>query len=166
MVRVGGPNAGHKVFAQPEPYTHHLLPSGTTKSDAKLLIGPGAVLDLAVLLDEIAECRVDVERLRIDRQAMIITDQDKPNEETLVERIGSTGRGVGAATARRIMQRSKDTLLAQGVSDLKPYLCDAIEVLDTTLSRNGRVLLEGTQPVSWELPLRDLAGHDSIWLPS
>ena len=145
LVRVGGPNAGHKVFAQPEPYTHHLLPSGTTKSDAKLLIGPGAVLDLAVLLDEIAECHVDVERLRIDRQAMIITDQDKPNEETLVEQIGSTGRGVGAATARRIMQRSKDTLLAQGVSDLKPYLCDAIEVLDRTLSRNGRVLLEGTQ---------------------
>ena len=145
LVRVGGPNAGHKVFAQPEPYTHHLLPSSTTKSDAKLLIGPGAVLDLSVLLDEIAECGVDVERLRIDRQAMIITDQDKPNEETLVERIGSTGRGIGAATARRIMQRSKDTLLAQGVSDLKPYLCDAIEVLDTTLSRNGRVLLEGTQ---------------------
>ena len=145
LVRVGGPNAGHKVYEHPKPFTHHLLPSGTRKSNAKLLIGPGAVLDLPVLLDEIAECRVDVERLRIDRQAVIITDQDKPNEETLVERIGSTGQGVGAATARRIMHRSKDVLLAQGVSDLKPYLCDALEVLDATLSRNGRVLLEGTQ---------------------
>ena len=146
LVRVGGANAGHKVWEHPKPFTHHLLPSGTRKSDAKLLIGPGAILDLTVLLDEISECRVDVERLRIDRRAMIITDQDRPNEEDLVERIGSTGQGVGAATARRIMGRSNDdTLLAQGVPDLKPYLCNALEVLDATLSHNGRVLLEGTQ---------------------
>ena len=145
LVRVGGPNAGHKVYEHPEPYTHHLLPSGTRKSDAKLLIGPGAVLDLQVLLREIAECRVDVERLRIDRHAIIIRDQDKPDEGALVQGIGSTGQGVGAATARRIMRRETDTLLAQGVSDLKPYVCDALEVLDATLSRDGRILLEGTQ---------------------
>ena len=145
LVRVGGPNAGHKVYEHPEPYTHHLLPSGTRKSDAKLLIGPGAVLNLGVLLDEIAECRVDVERLHIDRQAFIITDQDKPGEQALVQEIGSTGQGVGAATARRIMQRSRDTLLAEGVTDLEPYMCDAFEVLDAAFSQNGRVLLEGTQ---------------------
>ena len=145
LVRVGGPNAGHKVYAHPEPYTHHLLPSGTTKSDAKLLIGPGAVLDLSVLLNEIAECGVDVERLRIDRHALIITEQDKVDEEDLVAGIGSTGQGVGAATARRIMHRNEDTLLAQGVSDLRPYLCDALEELEMTLSGNGRILLEGTQ---------------------
>ncbi len=113
LVRVGGPNAGHKVYEHPKPFTHHLLPSGTRKSDARLLIGPGAVLDLAVLLDEIAECRVDVERLRIDRHALIITDKDKADEGALVKGIGSTGQGVGAATARRIMQRSEDPLLAR-----------------------------------------------------
>jgi adenylosuccinate synthase len=145
LVRVGGPNAGHKVYEHPEPYTHHLLPSGTRKSDAELLIGPGAVLDLTVLLSEIAECQVDVERLRIDRHAIIITEQDKADEGDLVQGIGSTGQGVGAATARRVMQRKADTLLAQGVPDLRPYRCDALEVLDATLSRNGRVLLEGTQ---------------------
>jgi adenylosuccinate synthase len=32
LVRVGGPNAGHKVFEIPEPYTHHMLPSGTRKA--------------------------------------------------------------------------------------------------------------------------------------
>lgn len=146
LVRVGGSNAGHKVWEHPKPFTHHLLPSGTRKSDAKLLIGPGAVLDLNVLLDEISECHVDVERLGIDRQAMIITKQDKRNENKLVKRIGSTGQGVGSATARRITGRSNgDLLLAQGVSDLKPYLCDALDVLDISLSRNDRVLLEGTQ---------------------
>ena len=145
LVRVGGPNAGHKVYEEPEPYTHHLLPSGTRKSDAKLLIGPGAVLDLSVLLREIAECQVDVERLQIDKRALIICDQDIKDEVGLVEGIGSTGRGVGAATARRIMQRNNKTLLAEGVPDLKPFLCDALEVLSETLFDNGRILLEGTQ---------------------
>lgn len=146
LVRVGGPNAGHQVYENPKPYTHHLLPSGTRKSDARLLIGPGAVLDLAVLLHEIADCHVDVDRLVIDPQAILISGEDKASEEGLVRGIGSTGQGVGAATARRIMGRSKtDTLLARDVPDLKPFQKDAIEVLDETFSRNGRVLLEGTQ---------------------
>lgn len=146
LVRVGGSNAGHKVWERPKPFTHHLLPSGTRKCDAKLLIGPGAVLDLEVLLDEIGKCPVDHKRLRIDRQAMIITEQDKQDEKKLVKRIGSTGRGVGAATARRINGRSNGNIvLAKGVSDLKPYLCDALDVLDESVSQNGRVLLEGTQ---------------------
>jgi adenylosuccinate synthase len=35
LVRVGGPNAGHKVFQDPVPYTHHQLPSGTRFSEAR-----------------------------------------------------------------------------------------------------------------------------------
>src|SRR6266550_3997743 len=59
LVRVGGPNAGHKVFELPEPYTHHHLPSGTRTSNAKLLLAPGSVLLLDRLLQEIADCKVD-----------------------------------------------------------------------------------------------------------
>jgi adenylosuccinate synthase len=50
LVRVGGPNAGHTVFDTP-PYTHHQLPSGTRRCEAKLVIGPGAVLDQEKLLN-------------------------------------------------------------------------------------------------------------------
>ena len=145
LVRVGGPNAGHTVFGTPEPYAHHQLPSGTTKSEAQLLIGPGAVLRVDKLLKEIAECQVDAGRLCIDGNAMIITDADIKAEADLVKNIGSTGQGVGAATARRIMQRSKDTLLAKHVPELKPFLGNALDVLDDVYSRNGKVLLEGTQ---------------------
>lgn len=77
LVRVGGPNAGHTVFRSPEPYTFHHLPSGTFASKARLVIGPGAVLDAEKLLKEIAECSVDFERLSIDPQAMTISDVDK-----------------------------------------------------------------------------------------
>src|SRR5207249_12201953 len=66
LVRVGGPNAGHKVFEDPQPYTHHQLPSGTRCCTAKLLIGPGAVIWVAGLLKEIADCRVSASRLSID----------------------------------------------------------------------------------------------------
>ena len=46
LVRVGGPNAGHKVFQEPDPYTHHQLPSGTSRNaTAKLILAPGCVLN-------------------------------------------------------------------------------------------------------------------------
>lgn len=145
LVRVGGPNAGHKVFEEPQPYAHHQLPSGTRKCDAKLLIGPGAVLNPKSLLKEIADCKVDKERLCIDRNAMIITDDDISSETTLVRSIGSTGQGVGAATARRILKRQKSTLLAKDIPELRPFLGSAQELLEDAFSNNWRVQLEGTQ---------------------
>jgi len=144
LVRVGGPNAGHTVFLVPQPYAHHQLPSGTLKSEAKLLIGPGAVLRVDKLLKEIAECEVDSSRLIIDGNAMIITDEDINAEAELVKNIGSTGQGVGAATARRIM-RKKDTLLAKHILELKPFLGNTLELLEDAYSQNEKVLLEGTQ---------------------
>jgi len=147
LVRVGGPNAGHKVYEEPEPYTHHQLPSGTRKSGARLLIGPGAVIDIKKLLKEIAECKVDADQLRIDPNTMIISDKDIAAEAIGVNTIGSTGQGVGAAMARRIYGRlqPRPPLLARDIPDLKPYLGSALEILEDTFSRNGRVLLEGTQ---------------------
>ena len=53
LVRVGGPNAGHKVYGpNGEIFTHRLLPSGTLATDAPLLLGPGAVLHVETLLQE------------------------------------------------------------------------------------------------------------------
>ena len=110
LVRVGGPNAGHKVFLEPEPYTHHLLPSGTLRNpNASLILAPGCVLDVLQLRKEIAECNVDSRRLSIDPQAMIISPKDRQDEAKLVKKIGSTGQGVGFATARRITHRLSET---------------------------------------------------------
>jgi adenylosuccinate synthase len=145
LVRVGGPNAGHKVFEIPEPYAHHQLPSGTRKSEARLLIGPGAVLRVDKLLKEIADCGVGAQRLCIDGNAMIITEDDINAEAELVKNIGSTGQGVGAATARRIMQRKKSTLLAKHIPELRPFLGNALDILEDAFSQNEKVLLEGTQ---------------------
>jgi adenylosuccinate synthase len=153
LVRVGGPNAGHKVFEVEEPYTYHHLPSGTLRNQGLIVIGPGGTLNvhgsniykIKGLLKEIAERGVDSERLKIDRKAMIITDDDIAAEEELQRRIGSTRQGVGAASARRIMERFPETRLARDIPELRPYICDTVEVLSSMLRSGKRVLLEGTQ---------------------
>jgi adenylosuccinate synthase len=146
LVRVGGPNAGHKVFLEPGPYVHHQLPSGTLRNfGAKLVIAAGAVINPESLLDEIRECRVDHERLSIDPQTMIITDKDRKAEAGLQERISSTAQGVGSATARRIMERGRRVKLAKDIPELKPFVRDTWELLERTYRAGGRVLVEGTQ---------------------
>jgi adenylosuccinate synthase len=147
LVRVGGPNAGHKVYEEPDPYTFHHLPSGSRcHGEAQIVIGPGAVLYVPKLLEEIADCRIDSTRLSIDAQAMIITEHDKQMEKQLVQDIGSTGQGVGAATSRRIMQRNTDPAkLARDIPELRPYIKQTREVLEEAFCNRKRVFLEGTQ---------------------
>jgi adenylosuccinate synthase len=144
LCRVGGPNAGHKVPLE-KPFTHRLLPSATMTSEAPILIGPGAVLNLDVLFDEIRDCGVEMGRLMVDDNAMIINAKDKREERELVAAIGSTGQGVGAATARRITGRKTSTALARDVAELAPFRASAYEVLNGAYARGDRVLLEGTQ---------------------
>ena len=147
LVRVGGPNAGHTVYEEPKPYTFHHLPSGTRASNALLIIGPGAVISLDKLLVEIADCGVEATRLCIDPQAMMINDADRRMERRLVHDIGSTGQGVGYATARRICERGPDSSVKLGrdIRELRPYVRDTCEVLDRAFAARKRVLLEGTQ---------------------
>ena len=61
LVRVGGPNAGHKVFRRNDsPYTFHQLPSGAlANGDATLVLGVGSVIGLDRLQREIADLAVD-----------------------------------------------------------------------------------------------------------
>lgn len=151
LVRVGGPNAGHKVPTDPV-MTHRSLPSGTLANpSARLVIGPGAVLNVDVLLEEIGRCPGAHERLVIDPQAMLITADDIAAEDGLDAAIGSTRQGVGAASARRITGRKGGVQLAKDHADLRPYLRETGEVLDDSFGKGQRVLLEGTQGTSLSL---------------
>ena len=145
-MRVGGPNAGHKVVLADGPYTHHQLPSGTLRNPgAKLIIAPGAVVNPELLLKEARECKVNYQRLSIDPQTMVITDGDRKREAGLQQRISSTGQGVGFATARRILDRGKRVLLAKDIRELKPFIRDTWELLEQSYRLGERVLVEGTQ---------------------
>lgn len=147
LVRVGGPNAGHTVYEEPAPFTFHQLPSGSRASAAHLVIGPGAVVDVDKLLVEIAECGIEASRLSIDCQTMTISGEDKEGERRLVRDIGSTGQGVGYATARRIRDRSarSSVELARDIRALRPFIRDTCEVLERAFADRKRAFVEGTQ---------------------
>lgn len=155
MVRVGGPNAGHTVASSAGPYTYHHLPSGSRDVTARLLLGPGMTIHLPGLIKEIKDCGINADRLFIDPQATIIEEWDIETEKKghLVSTIASTGSGSGAAAARRILDRGKNTVrLARDVEELRPYVgtpgnyhgCTSDRLEEAY--RNGHsILLEGTQ---------------------
>jgi len=155
LVRVGGPNAGHKV-PLPSPYVHRQLPSGTQANErAHLLIGPGATIDPEVLFKEIADCGVSADRLSIDPQAMIIEQADIEAEQKLVTTIASTGKGGGSAASRRILGRSgaleTPVRLARDVEELAPFVRPARDVLEAAYRNDHKVLVEGTQGTALSL---------------
>ncbi|OYY88627.1 MAG: hypothetical protein B7Y45_14320 [Sphingomonas sp. 28-66-16] len=157
LVRVGGPNAGHQVFAEPEPEKYFHLPSGTQRApNAKLLLGPGAVINPKKLLDEIAKHGISNDRLIIDRQAIVISEEDIEQEKALFGNISSTAQGVGIASARKLTGRSSykaetEKFLAKDCTDLKPFLGSARKVLADAFVKGHRILLEGTQGTSLSL---------------
>jgi adenylosuccinate synthase len=153
IVRVGGPNAGHTVSSASGVYTYHQLPSGARDVSARLLLGPGMTINVESLLKEIKECGISPDRLFIDPQAMIIEEQDVQREKGLVGSIASTGRGGGAAAARRILERANSsTRLARDVPELRPYVGMGPSYRGSTAAQLERayrlrqsILLEGTQ---------------------
>jgi adenylosuccinate synthase len=150
LVRVGGPNAGHKV-KHPE-YKYMQLPSGTQSNpNSRILIGAGATIWLEQILREINDLGLTKERLSIDPQAMIIEQSDRAYEEKSMDAIGSTKQGVGVATARKILGRDeKEHLgakvrLARDIDDLRDFLKSTAEELELAYARGQRIFLEGTQ---------------------
>lgn len=152
LVRVGGPNAGHKIKnSLQETFTFRQMPSGAEVNDkAILVIGPGATIDVDVLLEEVMTHEVGYDRLRIDPFAVVIDQKDKDFErEYLRNKIASTGSGSGHAAAMRILDRRIDVdsnpRLAQNCQKLKPYIEKTYDILDTAYRNKEKILLEGTQ---------------------
>ncbi len=154
LMRVGGLNAGHKVYEEP-PYTHISLPCGTRRKTEgqDLLIGPGAVIEPVQLLKEIWECEVEAARLIIDERAVVISQEDREwEEQNLKQGIGSTAQGVGKAMARRVTNRFRDERVCKLAKDLGPkfkeltaYVGSTAERLEKAYARGEKILLEGTQ---------------------
>jgi len=111
----GGANAGHTVVVGGEKFALHQLPSGILREDVVSVIGPGAVVDPAVLLGEIASLRergVKIgDNLHIsDRVHLVMPyhrreDALAENAARRQEKIGTTGRGIGPCYADKYARR-------------------------------------------------------------
>ena len=154
LLRVGGPNAGHQVYREEGALTYHHLPSGTQENEAaKVVIGPGAVIRVPDLLSEIADSGRTSSTLHIDPNAMVIEDADLKRENLGsakgegMSAIGSTRRGVGEATSRKVLRPRAEppVRLAGCVPELNEYCRRTVEILDDAFRAGQRVFLEGTQ---------------------
>ncbi|MCO6385191.1 adenylosuccinate synthase [Oceanicola sp. 502str15] len=154
LVRIGGPNAGHRV-ADPI-YKYVQLPSGSmSNEEAQIILAAGSTISLPQLMLEIMDHKLTANRLTIDPQVMVIDDEDRRIEEgrgegDALDAIASTKQGVGAAAARKILNRGKPLFgpsvkLARDVGQLAQFVRPARTVVDRLLREGKSVLLEGTQ---------------------
>ena len=103
-MRIGGPNAGHRVFDPSYKYVQ--LPSATgSNPEASVLSGAGSTLWLPTLLKDTGDHRLSRDRLAIDPQAVVIDDWDRRAEDDGLVPIATTRQGVGAASAHKIVNR-------------------------------------------------------------
>ena len=144
IVRGGaGPNAGHTIRDGDKVYKVRMLPSGFLNKNAKVMIGPGVVINPIVLLKEIQDFDASG-RSFIDKHCGIIEESHliRDSKGELKEKIGSTGSGTGPANADRAMRVLK---LAKDIDSLSSLIVDVPAEINTVLSLNQNVLVEGTQ---------------------
>ena len=144
IVRGGaGPNAGHTIRDGDKIYKVRMLPSGFLNKNAKVMIGPGVVINPAVLLKEIQDFDASG-RSFIDKHCGIIEESHliRDSKGELKEKIGSTGSGTGPANADRAMRVLK---LAKDIDSLSSLIVDVPAEINSALSLNQNVLVEGTQ---------------------
>jgi adenylosuccinate synthase len=117
----GGNNAGHTIVVEGERYALHLVPTGILYGHCVPVIGPGVVVDPAVLieeLDSLAARGVDTSKLLLSGNAHLIMpyhlELDRVTERRLGKnRLGTTKRGIGPAyadKATRVGLRVQDML--------------------------------------------------------
>jgi adenylosuccinate synthase len=150
-VRCGGPNSGHSLVALDGSIRIlRQLPTGFVRPKTRLLIPAGGLINLALLKAESKAVALDSSRLGIDRNAMLILEQDRLAEKRLRlgERLSSTLCGVGSATSRRVL-RGQDVVLAREAAKKDTWLARLLtsvsDEVNSALDSGKRVLIEGTQ---------------------
>ncbi len=139
-----GPNAGHSVRYQGKDYGLRMLPCGFVYPQSRLLIGPGVLVNPAVLLSEI-ELTNTRQRVGIDRHCAIIEQKHIEEEKKsayLTQKIGTTKTGIGVCQAERAYRRAK---LAEEVPELSELLADVPSELHVALQNGSNVIVEGSQ---------------------
>lgn len=158
-VRVAGPNAGHTAYDKTgRAWPLRTVPVGAVVDHPHVtcVIAAGSEIDPEVLLSELTEldaAGIQAE-LWIDGQATVLTEEHKAIESgaKLVGRIGSTGKGIGAARAARLMRTAVtyDDWWRSQPADIRgafpPPMDDTAFYLQAAaLDPRQLVVIEGTQ---------------------
>lgn len=144
VVRGGaGPNAGHTIRRGDRTYKIRMLPSGFLNPRARVMVGPGVVIDPRVLRREMDDFGA-AGRAFVDYNCGVIEQShlDADSGAHLGKKIGSTGSGTGPANAERAMRTLR---LARDMPSLADVTVDVPGVIHQTIQSGGNVLVEGTQ---------------------
>lgn len=178
--------SGHPVPSDRFAWRLRQVPvAAITNPAAVLVIAAGSEIDLPILLNEVASLDAagyDVSsRLLVDSSVTVIHDEHKAQEkygrntayETvptdaehgIATKIGSTGKGIGAARADRLW-RVPQVCLANDDAALDTLHAAGVLTTDTAMlmqgmlrAPRGRVLIEGTQGYGLGLHARDGSGE-------
>lgn len=161
-VRVGGPNAGHTFWMGRNKVVARTIPCVAYNGSTRGFIGAAGIYRPDVLIDELKrgfDLTGKPIKLTIDPNSVIITKEHVERERSLTENIGSTGEGVGAATADKVM-RNPDITTRANLVKLEHWLpsqdlafsqvrfpresLSAVE-LNQSLQSGMTVMIEGTQ---------------------
>lgn len=154
-VRVAGPNAGHSGHTEDGiKLAFRQLPMGALIPGVDCVIAAGSEIEPEVLIEEIdmaiRYAEFDPSRLYVDGGATLLEHQHKEVEADalLTTRIGSTGKGIGAARADRLLRNAQQVGDDMDVVDELHGL--GVNVLDTAYwlaeeANPNYVVIEGTQ---------------------
>lgn len=159
-IRVAGPNAGHSAVVGDEKVAFRQIPVGALYG-ADWAIAAGSEIEWTVLQTEMETLQGVAERHGIhlgqgyiDPEVTILIDADKVAEAAgdLMHRLGSTGKGIGAARAGRLMRQPGRRLIdhPELVSRCQDWGLYDAPVADFAQASNGvtaydHVIVEGTQ---------------------
>jgi len=160
LVRVGGPNAGHSAIDRyGRKWALRQIPVGAViNTECPIVLGAGSEIDLEVLDDEVTSLEDAgipiLNRLQVDASATIIEPAHRADEQAnnLTARVGSTGKGIGAARADRIWRTAPifdNFHMVEGYAprvDYGPVVeRDTAEMLQEADYEGVHVIIEGTQ---------------------
>lgn len=154
------PNAGHTAYIDGQKFVHSMLPLGALAPSVRsILLGPGTVLDVAKLREELVAAMplVRGKSLIIHPAATLLSGYDTEGERGLV-RIGSTMKGSAHAAIRKMMRGGMYPDVPQICRDahdsIAEELGDVVNMLDIQINETSydhhvdaarKILLEGAQ---------------------
>jgi adenylosuccinate synthase len=146
----GGSNAGHTVVNEHGTFKLHLVPSGIFNPNALCIVGPGTVVDLPSLVQEIEmlETRgIPTANLRVSDRAHLVLPYhialDRLDErERGRRRLGTTGRGVGPAYADKVARHGIQVYEVRDARRFRTRVAHELLVKNAILERFGDAPLD------------------------
>lgn len=156
LVSAWSPNAGHTyIDSHGEKFIHTMLPNGVVSPNLKrVMIGPGAILNVESLHDEIkgAAKHLIGTTLYIHGNATIVNQRHRDEEEGPMTKIGSTKKGCGAALIEKIRRQPDARITANQckheIMGKLGGLCDRYDITVAIVDRQStwlRILMMSDQ---------------------